>query len=105
MALLDAAALSLQLSQHRDIDAALDAYCRARRHHVRLFQLLSRMFTPFYQGDSATLAFIRDQVVSSLAKVPPAPRILASIVAGTLLDPFGAAGVTELDWREDGAWP
>ncbi|MBX9458654.1 MAG: FAD-dependent monooxygenase [Rhizobium sp.] len=103
MALLDAAALSLHLSQHRDMDAAIDAYCRARRYHVRLFQLLSRMFTPFYQGDSAALAFIRDQVVSSLAKVPPAPRILASIVAGTLLDPFASAGVIEHDWQEDSA--
>ncbi|MGV3548740.1 FAD-dependent oxidoreductase [Rhizobium sp.] len=98
MALLDAAALALSLSRTRDIDDAVAGYCRARRHHVRLFQLLSRMFTPFYQGDSAALAFIRDQVVSTLAKIPPAPRLLASIVSGTLLDPFSSSGVSERRW-------
>lgn len=100
MALLDAAALAGALSRMVDLDAAIDAYCRARRYHVRLFQLLSLMFTPFYQGDSDVLAFIRDQVVSTLAKVPPAPRLLASIVAGTLLDPFRASGVAERSWRD-----
>lgn len=100
MALLDAAALAHSLARTADPDRAIDAYCRARRHHVRLFQLLSRMFTPFYQGDSAALAFIRDQVVSTLARIPPAPRLLASIVAGTLLDPFASTGVAEHSWRD-----
>lgn len=100
MALLDAAALASALSRTSDLDGAVEAYCRARRYHVRLFQLLSRMFTPFYQGDSAALAFIRDQVVSTLAKIYPAPKLLASIVAGTLLDPFAAAGMTERSWKD-----
>ena len=100
MALLDAAALAHSLSRNEEIDSAIEAYCRARRYHVRLFQLLSEMFTPFYQGDSAALAFIRDQVVSTLAKMPPAPRLLASIVAGTLLDPFSSAGLDERDWTD-----
>ena len=74
MALLDAGALAGALARHADIDGAIEDYCRSRCHHVRLFQLLSRMFTPFYQGDSTSLAFIRDQVVSTLARIPPAPR-------------------------------
>lgn len=98
MALLDAAALALGLSREAGIDGAIAAYCRARRYHVRLFQLLSRMFTPFYQGDSAVLAFMRDQVVSTLARIPPAPRLLASIVSGTLLDPFSSTGIAERRW-------
>ena len=101
MALLDAAALARSLREEPDLDAAIAGYCRARRYHVRLFQLLSRMFTPFYQGDSAALAFMRDQVVSTLARIPPAPRLLASIVAGTLLDPFASAGVAEHAWARD----
>jgi 2-polyprenyl-6-methoxyphenol hydroxylase-like FAD-dependent oxidoreductase len=100
MALLDAAALALGLSRNEGIDEAVEAYCRARRYHVRFFQALSRMFTPFYQGDSTTLAFIRDQVVSTLAKMPPSPRLLAAIVAGTLLDPFSSAGLRERDWTD-----
>jgi 2-polyprenyl-6-methoxyphenol hydroxylase-like FAD-dependent oxidoreductase len=100
MALLDAAALAFSLARGSGTDDAIDAYCRARRYHVRLFQLLSRMFTPFYQGDSAALAFIRDQIVSSLARIPPAPRLLASIVAGTLLDPLASSGLAEHDWLD-----
>ena len=100
MALLDATALASSLSLAAGIDEAIDAYCRARRYHVRLFQLLSQMFTPFYQGDSTALALIRDQVVATLARIPPAPRFLASIVAGTLLDPFSSAGLAERDWTD-----
>jgi hypothetical protein len=66
--------------------------------HVRLFQLLSLAFTPFYQSDSAALAWVRDRLVATIAKVPPAPQILAAIVSGTLVDPFAAAGLSECDW-------
>ena len=98
MALLDVAALAHALACHETIDAALSAYARARRMHVRLFQLLSLAFTPFYQSDSAALAWIRDRLVATIAKVPPAPQILAAIVSGTLVDPFAAAGLSECDW-------
>lgn len=100
MALLDSAALAQSLRREGDVATAIEAYCRARRNHVRLFQLLSLMFTPFYQGDSAALAFVRDQVVSTLAKIPPAPRLLAAIVSGTLVDPFSSSGVPEQRWTD-----
>lgn len=98
MALLDVAALAHALANHETIETALSAYARARRMHVRLFQLLSLAFTPFYQSDSAALAWIRDRLVATIAKVPPAPQILAAIVSGTLVDPFAAAGLSECDW-------
>jgi 2-polyprenyl-6-methoxyphenol hydroxylase-like FAD-dependent oxidoreductase len=98
MALLDAAALAHGLATKANIDQAIDHYCKSRRNHVRLFQLFSRMFTPFYQGDSRALSFIRDQVVSTVARIPPAPRFLASLVSGTMLDPFPATGLKERDW-------
>jgi len=101
MALLDAAALSHALVSCADIPSALAAYARARRNHVRLFQLLSLAFTPFYQSDSSVIAWVRDRLVSTIAKVPPMPALLASIVAGTLIDPFGPAGLTERKWQED----
>jgi len=100
MALLDAAALSYALSAAPDLRSALQAYALARRNHVRLFQLLSLAFTPFYQSDSHAIAWIRDQLVSTMAKVPPVQGLLASIVAGTLIDPFAATGLREKDWRE-----
>ncbi|HMQ58241.1 MAG TPA: NAD(P)/FAD-dependent oxidoreductase [Rhizobiaceae bacterium] len=98
MALLDAAALAHALRRSPDIDAALAAYGASRRAHLRLYQALSLAFTPFYQSDSAALAFVRDRLVSTVARIPPAPAILAAMVCGTLLDPLAAAGVTEPQW-------
>jgi 2-polyprenyl-6-methoxyphenol hydroxylase-like FAD-dependent oxidoreductase len=98
MALLDARALAHALSADADLDKALDAYARSRRWHVRVFQALSWMFTPFYQSDSTALPFLRDRLVATIAKVPPAPQILAAMVAGTLVDPFQRIGLSESDW-------
>ena len=100
MALLDAAALSHALKENGDVTDALSVYAAARRRHVRSFQALSLMFTPFYQSDSTVLPFIRDRLVAIAARVPPAPQLLASMVAGTMVDPFRSIGLVEPDWRE-----
>lgn len=107
MALLDAAALAHAIAHSAGVEDALAAYCRARRMHVRVFQALSRMFTPFYQSDSTMLPFIRDRLVASVARVAPAPQLLASMVAGTVVDPFGPVGLREQDWlaAADGVLP
>lgn len=89
MALLDARALYLGLRDHPDdIGLALARYARLRRWHVRLYQALSAMFTPFYQSDSRVLPVIRDVLVSLLARIPPAPQFLAAMVSGSLLWPL-----------------
>ncbi|UVK52187.1 FAD-dependent monooxygenase [Mesorhizobium sp. AR02] len=98
MALLDAAALSHALARMQSIEAALETYAKARRWHVRVFQALSLAFTPFYQSDSVALPFIRDRLVATIAKIPPAPQLLASMVAGTVIDPFRRAGLRETNW-------
>jgi 2-polyprenyl-6-methoxyphenol hydroxylase-like FAD-dependent oxidoreductase len=98
MALLDAAALAHALADEGDVEAALGRYVRMRRRHVRLFQALSLLFTPFYQSDSVVLPLIRDRLVATLAKVPPAPQLLAAMVAGTAVDPFRPIGLAEADW-------
>jgi 2-polyprenyl-6-methoxyphenol hydroxylase-like FAD-dependent oxidoreductase len=100
MALLDAAALAHALSSAASVEEALAAYAAARRNHVRLFQLLSYVFTPFYQSDSRAIAWLRDRLVATVAKIPPAPQLLASIVSGTLADPFARAGLQECRWLE-----
>lgn len=99
MALLDAAALAHALDAHGDMADALAGYCAARRWHVRLFQALSLAFTPFYQSDSRLVPFLRDTLVSSVAKVPPAPAILAALVSGMLARPLRRIGLAEPDWR------
>ncbi|MFC3323960.1 FAD-dependent oxidoreductase [Mesorhizobium cantuariense] len=98
MALLDAAALSHALARTDGVEAALEAYAKARRWHVRVFQALSLAFTPFYQSDSVALPFIRDRLVATVAKIPPAPQFLASMVAGTVIDPFKRIALTEARW-------
>lgn len=100
MALLDAAALAAALRRERAVDAALEAYARTRRWHVRIFQALSLSLTPFYQSDSTMLPFIRDRLVATLARVPPAPQFLAGMVAGTVIDPFRRIGLREAQWPD-----
>ncbi len=102
MALLDAAALHYALKTNIDLGEALAAYADARRWHVRTFQALSLMFTPFYQSDSVLLPFIRDRLVATAARVPPTPKLLASMVAGTMIDPFRRIGLPERDWSKIG---
>ena len=100
MALLDAAALAHALGSTEDLSDALSRYCAARRLHVRLFQALSLAFTPFYQSDSRLIPFLRDTLVSSVAKVPPMPAMLAAIVSGMVADPLRRVGLAEPDWAE-----
>ncbi|GLR53715.1 FAD-dependent monooxygenase [Shinella yambaruensis] len=100
MALLDAAALAHALATAASLEEGLAAYAAARRNHVRLFQLLSYVFTPFYQSDSRAIAWLRDRLVATVAKIPPAPQVLAAIVSGTLVDPFIRAGLQECRWLE-----
>jgi salicylate hydroxylase len=95
MALLDAYALAVALAQAGDLDAALQRYAQLRRWHVRLYQAASRMFTPFYQSDSAVLPVIRDRVVPPLARLPGIDRMLALLVSGLIGDPLRRLGLKE----------
>ena len=100
MALLDAATLAHALSSAGSLEEGLSTYAAARRGHVRLFQLLSHLFTPFYQSDSRAIAWLRDRLVATVANIPPAPQMLAAIVSGTLADPFTPAGLQECRWPD-----
>ena len=51
MALLDVHALASALKENADLRDALESYARKRRFHVKLYQGLSRVFTPFYQSE------------------------------------------------------
>lgn len=93
MALLDAYALALAL---READGAAAACARAvalRRRHVRLYQAMSRVFTPVYQSDGRVLPFIRDRLVGPLSKVWPATRLQAAMVSGLVGSPLRVLGL------------
>ena len=87
MGLLDAFALAEALTIHADLDQALGAYTAARRLHVRLYQALSLVFTPFYQADGRVLPMARDHILGPVSRLPGAARLLAATVSGLLLDP------------------
>lgn len=93
MALLDALALTTALSRQSNLDAALGEYARMRLWHIRLYQAASYLFTPAYQSDSAAMAWLRDAIVAPLSAIPPAPQVLAALVAGVWGAPLGAMGV------------
>ncbi len=84
MALLDVHALASALAANSDLQMALESYARKRRFHVKLYQGLSRAFTPFYQSDSVVLPLIRDHLVATLGRLPLARRFLAVMVSGKL---------------------
>lgn len=92
MALLDAYALAHALQTQTNLDAALGEYARLRLWHIRLYQAVSFLFTPAYQSDSAAIAWARDWLMSPLSRIPPAPQILAALVAGQWGAPLNAIG-------------
>lgn len=88
MALLDAWALALALRSEEDISDAIQAYVRLRRGHVRLYQWMTWMFTPVYQGDSRVLPWLRDWLAAPLSRLWPAPPLLAAMVSGSIGAPL-----------------
>jgi len=90
MALLDAFALARALETQTNLDAALGEYARLRLWHIRLYQAASWMFTPAYQSDSTAFAWLRDRIMAPLSQTPPAPRVLAHLVAGEIGAPLRA---------------
>ena len=92
MALLDALALSRALAAQSNLDAALGEYERLRLWHIRIYQAASYLFTPAYQSDSGAIAGLRDWLMAPLSRIPPAPQVLAALVAGAWGAPLSAMG-------------
>ncbi|GAB5456160.1 MAG: NAD(P)/FAD-dependent oxidoreductase [Henriciella sp.] len=88
MALLDAWALSQAMRAHADMHDVLRHYLRLRRRHVQLYQIMTWLFTPVYQGDSRFLPWLRDWLAAPLSKIWPAPALLAAMVSGSLGAPL-----------------
>ena len=111
MALLDAKALDLALRYcGNDFANIGEIFHRLRARHIQLFQMMSMFLTPFYQSDSQLSSFLRDHVISQLSKIPPAPKMMASILSGLFMEPFrrteiegeSLPGFSEPDWLQFG---
>lgn len=81
MAMLDALALLEALETQVDVPSARSRYHRMRNRHVSAYQMISRLFTPFYQSESRVLPLIRD-LLGGYSGLPVVRRILAAMVAG-----------------------
>jgi 2-polyprenyl-6-methoxyphenol hydroxylase-like FAD-dependent oxidoreductase len=82
MALLDAQALADALAATGDIEMALRLYPLTRRHHVAVYQRLSRWLTPLFQSERDGLAWLRDIGFGPLGRMPLARGQMLRILAG-----------------------
>jgi 2-polyprenyl-6-methoxyphenol hydroxylase-like FAD-dependent oxidoreductase len=80
--LLDALALRDALASTSDVASALALYAKARRDHVRFYQLASWLMTPFFQSDSTALALARDLTFHHLKILPYLRREMVRTLAG-----------------------
>jgi salicylate hydroxylase len=82
MALIDAAAIVEAISQSNDPDTIARRYRHLRSDHVKLYQMLSYVFTPLYQSDSALLPVLRDLVIHYTARKPLIRSLITQVVSG-----------------------
>jgi 2-polyprenyl-6-methoxyphenol hydroxylase-like FAD-dependent oxidoreductase len=83
MALLDAHALRDALREARSVPEALARYAAARRQHVRIYHLWSRLLTPLFQSERDGWARLRDRVFHPLSRLPGARGQMLRVLTGT----------------------
>lgn len=84
MALLDAQALAEAIERNWEVNEAVAGYAKSRRGHVKLYQAMSRLFTPVYQSDGRALPFLRDRLFAPASRLPGVNWGLAKLVAGEI---------------------
>jgi 2-polyprenyl-6-methoxyphenol hydroxylase-like FAD-dependent oxidoreductase len=99
-ALLDACALASGLAQANSIEEGLAHYAKARRPHVRFYQLASALMTPIFQGDSHILPWGRDLIFNRLKIVPWLRKEMVATLSGLKTGPFSSASADALASRD-----
>lgn len=88
MALLDALALTIALSENRGSIANAQArYTSLRRTHTYLYQWASYLLTPFYQSNSRILPLMRDALFNVTTSVGAIDRLVTRLGSGILTRP------------------
>lgn len=82
LALVDAAILADILAAAPSVRTAVAEYSRARRAHLRYYQLATRGLTPVFQSDHDWLGWLRDRMMPRLARVPWMRRQMCLSMAG-----------------------
>lgn len=89
MSLVDAVVLAESLQRESNLPSALELYARARRDHVRFYQTMARLLTPFYQSDKTWAIGLRDFLYEPLCRIPQVRKWTAELISGQLQKPFG----------------
>jgi 2-polyprenyl-6-methoxyphenol hydroxylase-like FAD-dependent oxidoreductase len=93
LALIDAWTLARCVGREQSPEAALAAYARARRVHLRFYAVATFAMSPFFQRDGRILGLARDTGLPLLQRVRPLRRLMARTMAGLTLsqceDPVG----------------
>jgi 2-polyprenyl-6-methoxyphenol hydroxylase-like FAD-dependent oxidoreductase len=82
LALWDAMVLADVLAAAPTVDAGLAAYTRERRRHLAYYQWATRALTPFFQGDSRVLGWLRDRLFPVSTWLGPLRRRMVRTMAG-----------------------
>lgn len=99
MALLDAWGLARGLEEGRTLDDGLRLAAGWRQDHVRLYQAVTRFFTPLYQSTAGLPAALRDHLLMPLSRFWPGGPLQARIMAGLLGWPLQSLGLDDPDYR------
>jgi len=101
LALADAATLAGALARTASLDTALDLFETTRRRTLSIYGFVSRWLTPFYQGDSRPIGWLRDLTFGPACAFPPTRRAMLTMLSGTRRDwfetfPLGEDGLPDL---------
>ena len=97
LALLDAMVLADSLEASTSVAEGLDRYTKARRGHLRFYQMASRWLTPVFQSHLTPIAWGRDALFGPLSRAPWVKGQMLRSLAGLKTGPFGAWPVTVTD--------
>jgi 2-polyprenyl-6-methoxyphenol hydroxylase-like FAD-dependent oxidoreductase len=95
-ALLDACALAAGLAQGQNVADGLAHYAKARKPHVRFYQLASALMTPIFQGDSTILPWGRDLIFNRLKIVPWLRKEMVRTLSGLKTGPLSCSTPSRL---------
>ena len=82
LALVDAWRLAACVREAPDPAAALAAFERRQRGHVRYYATMTYLLSPFFQGDWRPLGWGRDLVLPWLPRVAPVRRQMLLTLTG-----------------------
>lgn len=88
MSLIDAVVLAQALGNDAEIKVAAKYYAQARRNHVRVYQTLAKLLTPFYQSDNVLAINIRNHFFKFFWRMQSMKFVTTYLLSGRVCDPL-----------------